>query len=895
MLNRKGCELLGVTPEQAVGTDWFETFLPEDVRKETRGVFETLMVGNQDTHRYHENPVLTSSGEERIVAWHASLLYDDTGNVIGTLSSGTDVTARASAEQKLRESERHIREITDALPVVVYEADETGRVTFANATAFDMFGYTKEELEGGMSIFQLAAPADRKRARAMFRRRGGGDNVGQVGYTGLRKDGSTFPFSNLGAPIRRGGAIVGIRGIAIDITELERAEEKVREHTRTIEILNRIATEGNRATDVQSFAETATKLACELMHFDIGGVYLIDMDARYATLWYAQGLPKTGQGAVEKIPCQDPPFNAILIDGEPLFAEDYVTFLPQHAPLGIASLASVPLYSQDVIIGVLNVGSATPHTFSRVEKDLLIAIGNEGGTVIAKLQTEESLKKHAQMVDLAKDGIIIRDLDDRIVYWNKGAERLYGWSAAEAEGQKIYTLLHTKRPQPREEIRSMLFAKGGLVGEFRHTTKDGRTIAVDSRQTLYKDAAGKPAAIFEINTDITKRKLLEEELAWESAINSTIARLFTPLIAPTSTIEDIALAILDEAKLLTGSEHGFVSLIDPVNRDMISFGLTQMMLSECAIPEEKRQIRFPIGTDGSYPALWGHALNTKKGFYTNAPATHPVARGTPDGHTPLAQFLAAPVLIRDNTEGEIALANPGRDYTERDLNAVERLADVYALAVVRTREEDEIKASLKERETLLKEIHHRVKNNMQIISSLLSLQAAQATQPETVEMLDESQRRIRSMALIHEKLYRSGSLAEIDFGDYVESLGAELLRIYNVPLGTITITVDIENVQLGVDTAIPCALIINELVSNSLKYAFPDGRTGDVTVALQRANGAHTLTVADDGVRFPADLDFRATDSLGMQLVVMLVNQLEGTIELNRENGTAFVISFHVD
>ena len=208
------------------------------------------------------------------------------------------------------------------------------------------------------------------------------------------------------------------------------------------------------------------------------------------------------------------------------------------------------------------------------------------------------------------------------------------------------------------------------------------------------------------------------------------------------------------------------------------------------------------------------------------------------------------------------------------------------------RAEDEIKASLKERETLLKEIHHRVKNNMQVVSSLLSLQAAQATEPETIETLNESQRQIRSMALIHEKLYRSGSLAEIDFGDYVESLVGELLRMYNVPLGVITVTTDIENVQLGVDTAIPCALIINELVSNSLKYAFPDGRTGGVTVALQRANGAYMLTVADDGVGFPADVDFRATDSLGMQLVVTLVNQLEGTITLDRTSGTTFVITF---
>ena len=203
-----------------------------------------------------------------------------------------------------------------------------------------------------------------------------------------------------------------------------------------------------------------------------------------------------------------------------------------------------------------------------------------------------------------------------------------------------------------------------------------------------------------------------------------------------------------------------------------------------------------------------------------------------------------------------------------------------------------IRAALKERETLLKEIHHRVKNNLQIVSSLLSLQATEATEPETIEMLNESQRRIRSMALIHEKLYSSGSLAEINFADYVESLIDELLRMYNVAEGVITLTADIENVQLGVDTAIPCALIINELVSNSLKHAFPDGRTGEVTIAIHRINGTYELTITDNGVGPPPDFDFQKTDSLGLQLVTGLVNQLDGTITLDRTKGTTFIITF---
>jgi len=204
-----------------------------------------------------------------------------------------------------------------------------------------------------------------------------------------------------------------------------------------------------------------------------------------------------------------------------------------------------------------------------------------------------------------------------------------------------------------------------------------------------------------------------------------------------------------------------------------------------------------------------------------------------------------------------------------------------------------IKETLKEREIILKEIHHRVKNNMQIISSLLSLQAAQATEPETVEMLNASQGRIRSMALIHEQLYSSGSLAKIDFARYVESLIAHLQGTFDVDPDAVTITVDVKDTYLGVDTAVPCALIVNELVTNCLKHAFPGATRGTVSVVTHPTNAwTYELIVADTGVGFPRDLDFRATASLGMQLVNALVGQLDGMITLDRTKGTAFNISF---
>jgi len=202
----------------------------------------------------------------------------------------------------------------------------------------------------------------------------------------------------------------------------------------------------------------------------------------------------------------------------------------------------------------------------------------------------------------------------------------------------------------------------------------------------------------------------------------------------------------------------------------------------------------------------------------------------------------------------------------------------------RKRVEQQMLSSLQEKEVLLKEIHHRVKNNLQIISSLLSLQSEHMSAHDPARAFRESQDRIRSMALIHEKLYQARDISRVDFGEYARSLTAYLSRSYVTRPG-IAVSVDIEGIALDIDKAIPCGLIINELVSNALKYAFRDGRDGEVRVALARDGNAFTLTVGDNGAGLPPGLDFRDTPSLGLQLVNTLVSQLEGRIEL-RDGGT---------
>ena len=205
-------------------------------------------------------------------------------------------------------------------------------------------------------------------------------------------------------------------------------------------------------------------------------------------------------------------------------------------------------------------------------------------------------------------------------------------------------------------------------------------------------------------------------------------------------------------------------------------------------------------------------------------------------------------------------------------------------------------ALLKTENIRKKEIHHRIKNNLQVISSLLSLQADQFSDEKVKEAFQDSQDRVISMSLIHEELYKTGDSGALDFAAYLQKLATELLKSYKIGTEDIRLKLDLEKVSLKMDTAIPLGIIVSELVSNSLKHAFPRGRNGEIRIKLYRTENEDTsqftLIVSDDGVGLSGNTDFRNTSSLGLQLVNALVEQINGSIELEKEAGTGFRIRF---
>lgn len=212
----------------------------------------------------------------------------------------------------------------------------------------------------------------------------------------------------------------------------------------------------------------------------------------------------------------------------------------------------------------------------------------------------------------------------------------------------------------------------------------------------------------------------------------------------------------------------------------------------------------------------------------------------------------------------------------------------------RKRTEAQLQTSLAEKEIMLKEIHHRVKNNLQVISSLLKLQAGHISDRRSRSILSESQNRIRSIALIHERLYRSADLAQVDFTEYTQDLVTHLFRSYGVDPHQIGYEIAIRDVHLDINTAIPCGLIISELISNSLKHAFPDNQKGRICIQMAPENDTYSLTVSDTGVGLPTDMDIGQTETLGLQLLVTLTKQIGGTFTVETNAGTTFKIVFPV-
>ncbi len=283
--------------------------------------------------------------------------------------------------------------------------------------------------------------------------------------------------------------------------------------------------------------------------------------------------------------------------------------------------------------------------------------------------------------------------------------------------------------------------------------------------------------------------------------------------------------------------------------------------------------------------------------------------------TGMKTLLVLPMIFQDEVIGVIEIfdTHTERTFTDREISLTQLLANQAATAIAnarlyrqvqtelaeRRKNQAQISASLQEKEILLKEIHHRVKNNLQVVSSLLFLQTRFVKDETVLHALEESRSRVQTMAMIHDKLYRSNDFTRIDFLEYLRSLTQELVATYHHSTRPVTVNTEGEEVLLNINVAVPCGLIVNELVTNALKHAFPlDGETAanstpdKIFIGLKQRSDMVELIVSDNGKGLPPDIDLENIDSLGMKLISMLTSQLHGEMTVEREHGTKFILTF---
>jgi PAS domain S-box-containing protein len=467
-----------------------------------------------------------------------------------------------------------------------------------------------------------------------------------------------------------------------------------------------------------------------------------------------------------------------------------------------------------------------------VEDGHLVRIWGSRRDITARKQVEREIRLLAQTITSTKDCVSITDLDHRILFVNDAFLATYGFTEEDLIGGPMSRL---NAPSMSGEVADQILSatlQGGWYGEVVHRRKDGTEFPLEVWTSVVRNDEGDPVATVGVARDITERKRMEQ------ALRQSEARL--------RRITDAMRDVVTQTDL-----EGNVQYVSPSIAQVLGYRpedvLGQPVFGRVH-PDDRDRVRATLGA-----AVYNRTGGRLEFRYLHA-----------DGRV---LWLEAVGSLLIDSGGKVTGAVIGtRDITERK------------------RVEEQITTSLREKEVLLKEIHHRVKNNLQVISSLLSLQSEHINDEEIRRALKESQNRVRSMAIIHQRLYQSGNLAEINFGGYIKELCSQLFRSYGASSRQINLSTTADEVALGVDKAIPCGIILNELVSNSLKYAFPNDQGGTISVELRMREAAIELLVSDDGVGLPAGFDYRTAESLGLKLVHMLVEQIMGTLTQNAEH-----------
>jgi PAS domain S-box-containing protein len=779
-----------------------------------------------------------------------------------------DITDRKMADEKLRESEERYASLFNRSLDCIYVHDFEGNFLDANTSALELLGYTREEIPH-ISFVHLLSPDQVEKAKnaveTIVRE---GSHSGLIEYRLQRKDGRFVDIETKATLIVHKGKPHSIFGIARDITERKAAEAALSESEIRFRALIQNSSDIIRILDRDGRITYESASAGRIQGYPPGYMigkdpldYIHPEDLERVKIDLSEVYGRMNNG----IPTE---FRIRKADGEYLWVDSIGT-----------NLLEVP--------GVNGVVVTTRPIQQRKQAE------EEINKTLRQLERSEALLRN--VYDILPIGLWLADKTGKLYYGNTAGVKI--WGAEPHVPLEQYGVFKARRFPSGEEIGPDDWAlahtilKGVTIKDEMleiDAFDDKKKIILNYTAPLY-DAAGNIDGAIVVNQEIT------DKVHAEQALRENQSRLANAM--------DIAGLVNWEYDVATGMftfDDRFYALYETTaEREGGNLMPAETYMREFVYPDDRPAVLASIQkilatADPAYTGQVEHRITPRDGSVRTIIARFSPIMG-PEGNVIRTLGANQDITDRKLMESEIrslntALEQRVKDRTDALSMANESLEEENARRIVA---EENLQKSYDEKVLLLKEIHHRVKNNLQIIASLLNLQSRYITDESTLAAIRESQNRVKAMALVHEKLYRAEDIAHISLHEYIRFLGTGLFQFYDAKARGIRFSLEVSDVNVDIDSAIPIGLIVNELISNSLKYAFPDGRTGEIAISVKKEGHTLYIQYQDTGIGIPADMDWRNAPSLGLRLVNTLVDQMNGMVELNRSNGTLFSIVLH--
>jgi PAS domain S-box-containing protein len=833
----KGCEeLTGYRPEELLQNQkvtFSSLVMPEDRHV---GGLQIKQAIRDKTPFEIEYRIVDRGGRVKWVWERGEGVYNEEGDLMYLEGFVTDITERKGFEIIQEETRKAYKNLIESAPEGLFVHNKQGTILFVNQKAMAIMGARQQTEIVGKNVLSFSVPEDIDKIKDL---RGIMESGGETPYIEsrvVRLDGTVIhvetkpiPFDFYGSP----SILVFFRDLTYQRQlEKEQLRAQIAEETNVRlqdEIQERKKTE-RRLREAQKYTRLLIDSSLDMICASDKDGTLTEFNlAAQKTFGYSQ---EEVLGKPVAILYANPKEREKISTEHLLKTGAFsgeVTNLKKNGETFRSYLsASVLKNDRGEVIGAMG-----------VSRDISELKRNE-----EKLRQSE--ERYRAIYNQAFTGIALVSFEGVFLQVNQKLCEMMGYSENELLGRNFLEITHPedKKAGIKEREKLMLGKKENYQVEKRYLHKSGKIIYTNLLVSLVRDTENKPQYTVAVYEDITQRKEAEAKIIKQAAQLQSIIESSSHQILTIDTEFRLTSFNRRQAEWIK-AHYG----IDPF------VGLP--MTSEIMLLDESHN---NIWIERLNEALKGKSQHFEIPFRMN------------DGMDFWREVYMNPIFDINKNVVEISVIS--HDITEKKAA------------------EENLKQSLKEKEILLKEVHHRVKNNLQVISSILNLQSTYVKDKNNLNMLRESQDRIKSMAFIHESLYQTKDFSNVNFSEYVLNLSNNLMHSYDLSGRSVKIDRQVDPIQLNLDQSIPCGLIINELVSNALKYAFPVKKNGIITLKVKEKGGKITIIVADNGVGMPPDMDFRNTESLGLQLVVTLVEQLGGEITLEKKRGTNFKFSF---